>query len=366
MNAMPRHAPVDLDLVKATLAERLDSLVPRLFPAAVLDGHHWRLGSIDGAPGQSLAITRTGANAGLWKDFGGTARGSALDLIAHALFAGRVDADVVRWAVEWCQLGGMSAADQRLASQRAAEARAKAEAAQAEEAAKKSQQAKAIWLDGAPIVGTPAEAYLAHRAIPLARMGRFPQALRYGAAVYNAELQQHIPAMLAYIFDPLAGKMVAVHRTYLRHVDGAWVKDARLTDAKKSLGPFKGGHIPLWRGAHDGTLRELPAGTWIATAEGIENALSVAVQKPDLRCIAHISLDNLGGLKLPDNIGGLYIAADNDAPGSDAARGMERQLARLTERGIPHQLVRAPEGIKDMNDWLKACAAPTQTSCGGN
>lgn len=348
--------PVDLDLVKATLAARIDDLVTQLYPAAVRDGHHWCLGDVSGAPGQSLRITRSGSFAGLWKDFSAGESGSALDLIAHALFGGRVDAATVRWAVDWCQLGQIAPKERDRAVARAHAAQARAEAEEADRAARKSALAQRLWAGAARLTGrTPADLYLQGRGIDFAALGRQPGGLRFAAEVYNTERDAYLPALLGYVFDPIRQAQVALHRTYIRRgEDSVWRKDARLTDAKKSLGPFRGGHIPVWRGAHGGPLAELPPGTWIATAEGIENAASIAHARPELRCIAHISLDNLGALKLPDNIGGLIIGADNDAPGSPAARGMERQLARLAERGIRYEIVRAPDGHKDMNDWLKA------------
>lgn len=351
--------PVDLDLIKATLAARIDALVVQLYPAAMQDGRHWRMGSISGERGQSLAITRYGAQAGLWRDFSSGESGSALDLIAHALFGGRVSHEVVDWAVQWCGLGTLSPAEQQRARDRAAAASAEADKKAATERRAKERQAQAIWLSGGPIDRTPADLYLRGRAIDCAALGRTPRALRYAPEVYNAELQAGLPAMVAYVYDPERRLQAAVHRTWLRRdAGGVWRKDGRLKDAKMSLGPFGGGHIPLHRGAHDGPLHTLPAGTWIATAEGIENALSIAMARPALRTIAHISLDNLGRLKLPPNIGGLIIGADNDAPGSPAEAGLQRQLARLTERGIAYEIVRAPDGHKDMNDWLQALARP--------
>ena len=50
----------------------------------------------------------------------------------------------------------------------------------------------------------------------------------------------------------------------------------------------------------------------------------------------------------------LYIAADNDAPGSPADAAFQRQLWTLEKRGVPHKVIRAPAGIKDMNG-RKAC-----------
>jgi len=350
--------PVDLDLIKATLAARIDSLVPQLYPAAQLDGKHWVLGDIDGNPGQSLRITRVGQFAGTWTDFNPTGKrsGSLLDLIAGRLYGGSVTVDVVRYATEWCGLGAISPADRQKLAARDRDAREKAAAVEREKTAKKRRQAQAIWLTGAKnSAGTPADLYLQGRAIDFTALGRFPGALRFAAEVYNAERDAYLPAMLAYVADGQTGQQLAVHRTYLNRSDaGLWVKDWRLKDAKKSLGPFRSGHIPIWRGEHgDKRLCDLPKGTWIATAEGIENAGSIAMSRPELRVIAHIAMDNLGALDLPDNIGGLLIGVDNDP--TDAA--LNANLARLEDRGFAFQLVRPPKPHKDMNDWARALKA---------
>ena len=355
--------PVDLDLVKAMLTQRIDALVQQLYPAAVRDGRHWRLGSVAGEPGQSLAIAASGNGQGLWKDFSADVGGGPLDLIAHAQFNGRVDAEVVRWAVEWCGLGRMSGEDQARAAARAADSMEKQAQQRAADTAKRIRQARAIWLHGRDMAGTPVDHYLQGRAIDCGAAGHWPRALRFDAEVYNSETRTAGPAMLAYVYGAEAQGQTAVHRTWLRRDDaGRWRKDWTLREAKKTLGPFGGGYIPIWRGAVSGPLHALPAGTWIATAEGIENALSVAVARPHLRVIAHISLTNLSALDLPDCIAGLYVAADNDKPGSPAAAAFEQQLARLNERGIAHEIVRAPDGHKDMNDWLQALrrAEPSQ------
>lgn len=93
---------LELGRIKDELKARLDQLVAELFGGAVKKGtQEFRLGSIKGEPGQSLKITRTGVNAGMWNDFNPAGCGSG-DVIAliqqryHLSFK-----EAVGWACEW-------------------------------------------------------------------------------------------------------------------------------------------------------------------------------------------------------------------------------------------------------------------------
>src|SRR5262249_51158176 len=92
------------------LATRVDSLVPDLLPHAVIDGDEWRVGSVAGERGRSMAINR-GARPGIWKDFGAgdNMRGDALDLIAQVLFRGD-KGKAVAWARSWLGLDNLDPA----------------------------------------------------------------------------------------------------------------------------------------------------------------------------------------------------------------------------------------------------------------
>lgn len=352
----PGAGPLDLDVLKATLIARLDSLVMQLYPAAVRDGNHWRLGDVDGAPGQSLAITRTGAHAGQWTDFnptGARASGDLLHLVAHVMtggdFRGAVD-----WAREWCGLGAISPEDQRRLRERAQAATARHEADAERLRADKRARAQRLFF-GAPAEfrGTPGAAYLAGRCIDLARLRHYPRALRFHAAVTCGEVGAALPAMLACVTDaaaPVNRAFLATHRTWLAPRADGTVTKAQLKDAKKSLGSIRGGTIPLSRGHSGAPLKEGPHGEWVTLGEGIETCLSFAIANPDRRVLACVALGNLGCVSLPPHVGGIIVLADNDP----TRAGLDRQLALLTERGLPHVVSRPPERFKDFNDWLQA------------
>lgn len=212
--------------------------------------------------------------------------------------------------------------------------------------------AQGLWLGSARMAGTPAEAYLAGRAIHFAALGRYPSAIRYQHECWCDELKRKIPAMVTAMVR-LDGVHAATHRTYLEYIRGRWVK-ARLDTPKKVLGDFKGAHISLAKGDTGRvTLRDVPDGTAIAISEGIEDGLTVAMADPMLRVVAATSLDNIGGVALPDAVGDVVIVGQHDAIGSAADTGIERQIARLQERGKTVRCLWPEPGFKDFNDQLR-------------
>jgi hypothetical protein len=344
--------PVSIDAIKTGLCARIDQLVAELYPNAVRRGGEYVLGGVLGEPGSSMSICARGAKIGVWQDFAGTAGGDVLDLVAAGACHGEVPA-AIRWAIDWLGLGGLSQQELARREQKARELKAQAEAQARDDAEKKKRQAKAIWLSGEPYAGSPAERYLLGRAIDLNRLPRLPRVLRYHGQVWNAERGHKLPAMLAPFNDAVTGEQLAVHRTYLAlQPDGRVIK-ADLIDPKKSLGPGKGGLIPLTRGESGKPLRQMPDGEWMGASEGIENGYSAGLARPSLRICAAGSMGNLGELRLPAQCGGLFILADNDN-NPDALRAFEKAMNRLCDRRIAFEIIRPPAGFKDFNDWLVA------------
>ncbi len=354
--------PVSIDLIKSRLCSRIDQLVMQLYPNARRQGAEYVLGDVSGAPGSSMSICAHGSKVGVWQDFAGTAKGDVLDLVA----AGACDGDVkaaIAWAIDWLGLGGMNAEQLRRQEEKARAAREQAERAQRDDTEKKKRQSKAIWLAGEPYEGSPAERYMLGRAIDLTQLPRLPRALRYGPRVWNRESGgRELPAMLAPVIDGASSEHLAVHRSWLQlHPDGRVTK-AALADPKMTLGPRKGGLIPLTRGASGKPLKQMPAGEWLGVSEGIENGYSAAFANPELRIAAAIALDNLAELRLPPQCGGLFVLADNDAnPAAIAA--FDKAMARLKARGIRFEVIRPPSGFKDFNDWLVALTRESETRC---
>jgi len=157
--------------------------------------------------------------------------------------------------------------------------------------------------------------------------------------------------MVAAITGPEA-EHLATHRTYLNDDAGIWRK-ASLRDARKVLGSYAGGFVPIWRGASAIPLRAAPDGETVAIAEGIETALSVALVAPELRVLAAVSLSNLGRMVLPETVRSVIICADNDAPESPAALALVRAIDCFAAQGREVRMARSPTG-KDFNDAITA------------
>lgn len=343
-----RPGMISIDELKELCNGQVHSLAAHLLPNGRENCGFWEVGSIAGEKGQSLKVNLGGANKGLWTDFSaakGTPgySGNLIQLTAHVMFGGDVG-DAIRYLKSWLGLDDLD--PERLARVKARavqEARDNAAAA-AKEREKKRARAHGLFLSGVPIPGTPAEHYLCARGIDLRAAGLpAPGSLRYHAEVWCAEAGRKLPAMLAAIVG-LDGRHLGTHRTYLR-ADGR--DKAQLGEAKKALGAFAGGFIPLWKGASRAAMKDLKPGTRIYASEGIEDGLSVALVRPQERIVAAVSLSNIGNLELPDACP-LYVLGQRDEK-LQAIEAFERAVAAHQEKGRAVFLISPPEGFKDYN-----------------
>lgn len=342
------HA-VSIDAIKARLVDRLDELVPYLFPNAVADGDEWRMGDIHGAPGRSLAIVRRGRKAGWWVDWANPdgSKGDVLTLVAAGACHGELGA-AVAWAKRWTGLEAMDPEERRRIERQAEAQRARTRQAASAEAEDKRRRAHGLYLHARPLAGSPAERYLAGRAIRLDALARPPNALRFHPELWNAEAAARLPAMVAAVSGP-GHHFLTVHRTWLAVGPGR-VGKAALAKPKKVYGPSKGGYIPIQRGASGRPAKTMAEDEWIAVTEGIEDALSVALAMPALRVWAALDLDHVADLPVPPQAGGVFWHRHRD--GAAASADAERVRAKLTARGVTVADVWAPDGAKDMNEWL--------------
>jgi Toprim domain len=196
--------------------------------------------------------------------------------------------------------------------------------------ARRENQAKALWHDGAtaPIHGTLAETYLRGRGITCA----LPDSLRFQPNGWHAT-GHHLPMMLARV-DGAAG--FAVHRTYLRP-DGKG--KAAVAPAKAMLGPCAGGAVRLSESYGP-----------LVVCEGIETGLSLlcGLLRTPATVWAALSTSGIRSLHLHPMPGRLTIAADGDQPGHDAAYALASRAEAL---GWRVSLLPAPNG-RDWNDVL--------------
>jgi phage/plasmid primase-like uncharacterized protein len=128
-------------------------------------------------------------------------------------------------------------------------------------------------------------------------------------------------------------EVVAVHRTF---IEGNGSGKATITQQKMMLGPCAGGAVRL--AAATGKL---------VLAEGLETALSVwqATGIPTWACL---STSGLKAVILPPEVWMVFIAADGDQRGEDAAI---KAADRFVAEGRRTKIARPPWG-KDFNDLL--------------
>lgn len=346
--------------IEAKLRDRVEELTRQLLPNCQRDGQLLRIGSIDGEQGQSMVINLSGELKGHWKDFAAGDAGDMLDLIqACARLPEKRDAVV--WAKQWLGIEdswqpgyrGPTPEERQRQAEAARERAEREQAAAAREREAKMRGARALYLRGVPIAGTPAEHYLRNRALtPGDGEGAlWPGVLRYCPEVYCREVRVKVPAMLAaaYLAD---GTHAATHRTFLQLDDRrGWCK-LDVTTPKKVLGAIGGAFIPVNKGASGKSMRAMPEGEAVYVTEGIEDALVIRMKKPEARIIAAYSLDNIGAVVLPPAARRLVVVADRDENPREQDK-LERAIARQQARGLKVEIVMPPVGVKDFNDWLR-------------
>jgi len=345
----------DIDIVGA-LAERIEALAAQLLPGGQRDGRLWRCGSLAGEAGQSLAIVLSGPKRGCWFEHNGGLGGSALHLVAQCCCHGDIR-EAVRWSRDWLGWGQLDAEERaRIA------ARLRDEAARREQAAERERgwlqrEAKRLWLDAKPLQRDDLVwRYLQGRGIELSRLPRLPGALRCHPRLFHRKSGASWPAMVAAIAG-LDGSHVATQRTWLEVHDDVRVTKAPLShDSKMSLGSYRhcGGAIHLTRGASGKAWKEAPEGETVAFAEGIEDALTFACARPDLRVAAcATSLAYLAHVALPPGAHEVIVIAQNDPKGSDAMKAQRKGIEGLRLRGYRVSVFRPPVFLKDVNDWAQ-------------
>ncbi len=345
---MPADAPPppwpDIKDVVAAMNAHVEALAHDLLPAGKRNGNYYSVGSLSGESGGSLYITLNGPRRGHWKDAATGEIGDALDLLTQCRFAGDKRAGYLG-ALDWLGIPYPGASPQRQERQARPEP-----PPQGEDTREKFQQvAKQRWHEARPsIVDTPVDAYLMGRGIDIRQLLRVPGALRFHGDLWNNDVKLRLPAMVAAIHGP-DGTHQATHRTWLERTGGGWIK-ARLPRNKMVLGQFPGGSIRLARGASNKPLKDAPAGDPVVIAEGIESALSIAIAVPEVRVLCAVSQGNMASVWLPEQIGAVILAIDNDTkPAAQAAA--QRIVERYLDRGCNVRVARSPVG-NDFNDAL--------------
>lgn len=363
--------------INAGLRERIVELCKILLPRGAEAGNEYTAANIhDMGSSSSLSINiGKGAKRGMWIDFANPQlRGQPLGLVA-AVACGGDWKEAYAWAREF-----LGIPDPRAEASSDPEVRARIEAERAErrarmaaDQARREQEAVAErarirasavarWQEALVLAaGDPVVAYLAARGIDLGQLYaetrqrpgaiRYNPALQYGVSLPGGPAAPKLPAMVGMI-TALDGTHIATHRTWLdvakRGKAGpdliGYDRKGEPNDPKKVLGACWGGHIPVWKGASKAPLKDIPPGTDVFVSEGVEDGLTAACARPDLRVVAAISVGNLAHLELPEQMGRLIILRQNDPPGSDADKAVQAAAAAHRERGRKVGFVRVGQG----------------------
>ena len=356
MNRAPLHT---IAQIVALLTARIDQLAADLLPGGKRQGREWVAGDLTGARGRGVSVCLSGDKQGVWADFsaGGRTAGDALDLIA-ACKTGGDKGEALKWARAWLGLGADRVQEVAPRAPAALPARPDWQA----EAERRRQRGAMLFGAALPWPGTPVEHYLAGRAIPRGLLAHEPKAIRFHPELFCSERNRPAPAMIACIMQ--GSRMVGLHQTFLERYPGGW-KKAPIMAAKKFMGAFKGGLIPLARGPSALPLSRAPDGDTIAITEGIEDGLSVAIEMPEWRVVAACSSGNMQALALPSAIAEVVLCLQRDGENPAVSAAIDAAIRRFVAEGRRVRAIRPPEGIKDWNDWRQAIAAQPEKRIAG-
>jgi putative DNA primase/helicase len=204
--------------------------------------------------------------------------------------------------------------------------------------ASRTARALRIWRDSRNGADTIARRYLASRGVVL---DRWPASLRLHPRCprpkNDGNILPSLPAMVALVEHVERGP-VAVQCTYLRPDGG---DKADIEKPKAIFGPVAGGAVRF--GAPH-------AGQWLAVAEGIETALSVAAPC-SMPAWAAISAGGIKSLVLPAEATHIKICADHDTNGV-GERAAHDPAERWHAEGRLVRVAMPPEQGTDFNDVL--------------
>ena len=189
-----------------------------------------------------------------------------------------------------------------------------------------------IWDQGTGIRGTLGEVYLRSRRLPVDLPDlRFHPRCPFGRKPKTV----FQPAVLVAVRT--GHQMTAIQRIRLTE-DGAW------HEGKFMLGvPGQGAWAPQFEG------------NVLAIAEGMEDAASYA-QIKQIPCWAALGNERLALIEVPERVGKLYIAEDNDGPGRCAA------MTAVEVHKMPRRQIIRDAPPSNCHDWAEVgndMASPT-------
>lgn len=193
------------------------------------------------------------------------------------------------------------------------------------------QKVATLWGEAWPILGTPAEAYLAARGITTA-----PAALRFHPRT-PVKLRQRLhirPALLTAVREHQ--RVVALQRSFLAVGQNTLALD--FPNPRRMLG----------RPLHGAVMLARP-GRILGLAEGVETALS-AMQLLRIPVWATLGAERFAQIHIPAGVEQLILLPDNDAAGRAACN---RALASYASQGLAVVARMPPRGTGDWNDAVQ-------------
>lgn len=194
-------------------------------------------------------------------------------------------------------------------------------------------EALEIWLNAAPIAGTPAETYLRTRGLTC----RLPECLRFARLSYGKRGRRH--NVLIALAENAEGEPTGIQRTYL---NDAGTGKAGVPKPKLSLGRIGGSAIRL----------APPAGE-LVICEGLEDGLTLQ-QEIGIATWVAAGVGNMRTMRLPIGVRSVIIGADADPSGE---AGAQEAAKRFAAEGRRVRIIRPFEGFADFNDELQGAAA---------
>jgi len=312
---MPAHRE-QFERLNSALLPQLSTLVRQWLPAGRAAGSEWTALNPrrhDRRPGSF----RVNLQSGRWADFAtGERGGDPVSLYAYLFTNGRQ-------CIAARELDGGTIAFRLVPAAKAAKV-----ANPCTDEVRRIAGVRLIYADAGPISGA-AEDYLLSRGLqPVPAWERLrATVLRY------PEAGKH-PAIIAPV-TAASGAVEGIQRTFLTPER----RKLPVRDPKLSLGRVRGGAIRLAEPANE-----------VVLCEGLEDGLSLAQELPDAHVWAAPGAGMLSAISLPSIVSHVIIAADNDAPGEQAAM---QAAERFASDGRHVRIMRPDPAYKDWNDQLR-------------
>lgn len=335
--------------IKAQLLARIGEIAAMLLPHGRKEGGLWvshNPAGDDHKKNPALKVRINGGDAGAWSDWRSGDKGDVWRLIEHCQ---RTDFNGARrWAMDALGLKAMSR-EERAAAAAQAQNYVHAAAAKAEkDSARKLLEANRLWNE-ADAKSSPwrdhALAYFSGRSCALEDVPNIArQTFRYsrqseywklakwessGRYPVKIEAGPLFPAIHSAMRNRM-GLLTACHVTFL---DPVLPKKALVKPPKMMKGQALGAVIELAYGPENRPFWEAERPHPLIIAEGVETALSLAIEVPEARVWAGGSLAGIGSAPVDlDCISAVIFARDNNV-GNDQAQGQfEAAFAQLAAK----------------------------------